>query len=619
MTIEAGIDHIHVHPQFMGGGAVFFDLNGDGWEDLYLTGGVSEDKLYLNDTQGNFIDISERIPFQPNQTSSGVIAGDVNQDGCPDLFVTNYDKSAPNYLMINDCKGGFLNESRLRGINDNAESIGGSFWDYDNDGDLDIYVANYIEDINFIRDSIADAVIGYAHICEGNYLYNNDGSGSFVEIAEKVGIQGKGCTLATLAFVNEEGDQVMYTANDYGAWIHANEFFIYDPIQDTFINRASELNLDAGIYGMGIAIGDVGNDLDNDFYITNIGKNVFYENDSGYFEDQAEEFGVENRLAWGELQATSWGTFFFDVENDGDLDLFVANGFIPSANFNPTSPVDPNKLYIWTKRRTFEDRSEAFKLDFSGFNRGCIYSDYDNDGDLDILIATLGAEGSTEQNLRYQLFKNDIETENNFVKIKLKGKQSNHDGFGSIAYVFTDTGKAYMRNLYSGGTHASQNSSLLHFGLADANSIDSIKIKWPDQTIQLIENIPVNKSILIEQDLANFMILGCTNEQSSFYEMEAKFDSFCETDLNTPTYEINHLKLDIRFNGSLILVDSDLNTDLQIQIFNTIGQSVNEVKSMPAWETSKILDITHLNTGIYFVVINGQSVFESLKFYRASH
>jgi len=601
----------------MGGGAVFFDLDGDGWEDLYLTGGVANDKLYLNDTKGGFIDISERIPFQPKQTSSGVIAGDVNKDGCTDLFVTNYDKSAPNYLMINDCKGGFVNESRLRGINNNAESIGGAFWDYDRDGDLDIYVGNYIQEINFTRDSITDGVIGYDHICQGNFLYQNDGTGSFVEIAENLGIQGSGCTLASLPFINENGDQVIYIANDYGAWIQPNELFIYESLKDTFVDIAANLNLDAGIYGMGIALGDVGNDLDNDLYISNIGNNVFYENNAGYFENNADIHDVENRLAWGELQATSWGTFFFDLENDGDLDLFVANGFVPSANFNPTSPVDPNKLYVWTKNRTFEERAELFKLDFQGINRGCIYSDYDNDGDLDILIATLGAEGSTKQQLKFQFFKNEIETDNSFIKLKLKGKQNNADAFGAIAYVYTDTGKAYMRNLYSGGTHASQNSTLIHFGLADAHKIDSIKIKWPDQSIEMIIDIPVNKNILIEEGSSSFSILGCTNARSRHHETDAQFDSYCESDLNTSTFDSEHKDLNIDSDGRFIYIQSALNTNLEIQLVNTIGQPVNHVELMKAFESSKSIDMTKLHSGIYFVLIKGDSVLVSKKIYRS--
>lgn len=616
VTSKVGINHVHVHPQFMGGGAVFFDLDGDGWEDLYLTGGVVDDKLYLNDTDGGFIDVSERIPFQPGQTSSGVIAGDVNQDGCIDLFVTNYDNSAPNYLMINDCEGGFINESRLRGINDNGESIGAAFWDYDRDGDLDIYVGNYIQDIQFMRDSITNAVIGYDHNCQGNFLYQNDGSGSFTEIAEDLGIRGNGCTLAMLPFINESGDQVMYIANDYGAWIQANELFMYEPSLDTFKNVAADFNLDAAIYGMGIAIGDVGNDLDNDFYITNIGSNVFYENESGKFVDNADIHDVENRLAWGQLQSTSWGTFFFDLENDGDLDLFVANGFVPSANFNPTSPVDPNKLYVWTKDQTFEDKSEVFNLDFQGINRGCIYSDYDNDGDLDILIATLGAEGSTEQNLRFQFFKNEIETDNNFLKIKLQGIENNPDGFGSVAYVYTDDGKAYMRNLYSGGTHSSQNSSVLHFGLADANHIDSIKVTWPDQSTEFITDIPINKNILITEGTAEYMILGCTNDQSNFFEMDAQFDSYCESDLNTSTFETNHVDLNIQSDGKLLHINSDLNIDLNLRLVNLIGQSVSGIEKMQAYENIKTIDLSDLEDGIYFLLIEGHSVLLSKMVYR---
>ncbi len=619
VTIDAGINHLHVHPQFMGGGAVFFDLDGDGWEDLYLTGGVLDDKLYLNDTQGGFIDISDRIPFQPMQTTSGVIAGDVNADGCTDLFLTNFDKTAPNYLMMNDCQGGFINESRLRGINHNGESIGGSFLDYDQDGDLDIYVANYIESFNFIRDSITNGVIGYGHFCQGNFLYKNDGLGNFEEVAQAVGAQGLGCTLATAPFITEDSLSAIYIANDYGAWIHPNELLVYDVGLDTFTDQAEEWNIDAGIYGMGIAIGDVGNDLDNDLYVSNIGDNVLYENEFGRYSNNAEVYDVENTLAWGQLQATSWGTFFLDVENDGDLDLFVANGFVPSANFNPTSAVDANKLYIWTKSETFEDKTEAFQLDFTGFNRGCVYGDYDNDGDLDILIATLGPDGTEDPDLRFQLYRNDIKTENTFLKIKLKGNDLNVDAFGATAFVYPQNGTPMMRTLYSGGTHASQNSTFLHFGLAGASAVDSIKIVWPDHSIEIIPDVPVDKTVLIEQNTQMAVILGCTNPKSSFYEEEALFDSFCEADLNTSSTNIEIEGINMWSDGTKLRIETELGYDLRLQLTNSIGESLTPDILIDRQQTTYIHDMSSYQTGIYIALLKFQNSIYSQKIFIGGH
>ena len=168
---DLGFEHAHVHPALMGGGVVLFDLNNDGWEDIYLTGGFARDRLLLNLGDFQFEDITRSLPYIPlTLETSGGMSGDFNNDGWADLFITTYDPETPNILLINDQNGGFIEATFTAGISHPGPGIGGTLIDFNNDGHLDVYVNNYIDTLRFERDSIADAIIGYDHVCFSQFL-----------------------------------------------------------------------------------------------------------------------------------------------------------------------------------------------------------------------------------------------------------------------------------------------------------------------------------------------------------------------------------------------------------------------------------------------------------------
>ena len=607
VTRTAGLVHGHVDAQFIGGGAAFFDFDQDGWEDLFFTGGVIEDKLYINDTKGGFEDHSTLLPENTNKLSrtSGVIAADFDNDGCTDLLVTTFDQESACYLLKNTCNGTFEDISLVANIVEKGPSIGATVLDFDLDGDLDIYVINYIDSIQTTRDSIG-IINGFAHDCSLNYFYQNNGDGTFTEVAEEMGVAGLGCSLAVMG-LSIKNQPAIYVANDFGAWIQPNELFVYEPDSNKFVERASEIGLDAAIYGMGIAMGDVGNDGDFDFYISNLGRNVFYENRGDTFLDVATEFEVENTKARGELLATSWGTFFFDFDSDADLDLFVANGFIPSAHFLPTSLQDVCKLYIW-RNGTFMDQSELLGVDYEFVNRGAIYGDYDHDGDLDLVLATLSRKGSVNLNLNFQLFRNDTPTPFNHAIVSLEGTTNNRDGVGTTVKLFLPD-KTLMRYSYVGGTHASSNSKFLHFGLGRDTSIDSLQISWANGGRDTYYDLSANEKFHFVEGRATYEIVGCTDTNAKNYNQRATLNEACVRG----TVSVGDIALTSSLEiyptlttGQLFIKASKKIGDCRVNIYDELGRIVKTQQLTINKNELNLLTLEGEQTGIYFIQIQSE-------------
>lgn len=606
ITQTAGLEHSHVEAQFIGGGAAFFDFNQDGWEDLFFTGGISNDKLYINNQEGGFEDHSTLLPENINKLSStsSVIAADFDNDGCTDLLVMTYDQESACYLLKNTCEGTFEDISVAANIVEKGPSIGATVLDFDLDGDLDIYVINYIDSIRTTKDSTG-AINGFDHDCSPNFFYQNNGDGTFTEVAEEMGVAGLGCSLAVMG-LSIKNRPAFYVANDFGAWIQPNELFVYEPDSNKFVERATEIGLDAAIYGMGIAMGDIGNDGDFDFYISNLGRNVLYENQSGTFKDLATEYEVENTKAWGELLATSWGTFFFDFDSDSDLDLFVANGFIPSANFLPTSPRDACKLYTW-RNGTFRDQSEIFGVGYERANRGAIYGDYDRDGDLDLVLATLGAEGSVNRQLNFQLFRNDTPTPFNHTLVSLEGITNNRDGVGTTVKVFIPN-KTLMRYSYVGGTHASSNSKFLHFGLGRETLIDSIQIIWANGLMDTHYNLPANEKFHFIEGRTTYDIVGCTDAIAKNYHPNATLNEACLYTVAVGDIALtNALTIyPTLTSGQVFIKSSKKIGDCRVNIYDELGRIIQAQNLSIGTEESNLLNLEGEETGLYFIQIQSE-------------
>lgn len=503
-----GINHIAVKNNYMSGGVAILDYDNDGWEDVYMTSGNLRDKLFRNLGNGEFEEVGIAAGFAEteNMGTFGVVSGDYDNDGDRDLFVTTQ-QNAPCYLYRNNGNGTFTNVSALANIVEESNSTSAIFGDYNQDGYLDIYVVNYIENPVFLTDENGNTN-GFAHECFPNFLYINNQDGTFTESAAAYGVDDIGCGLAAI-FTDYDGDRDadLYVINDFGEWVVPNVLYENQFPSDQFINQSNN-GIDLGLYGMGVAVGDYNNDGLLDYYVTNLGRNALLENrGSGVFLDVTAAAGVENTFVEdGQgLLTTGWGTGFFDYDNDTYVDLFVSNGYIPAASFIATNQLDPHKLYRNKGDNTFEDMSDTYSVNSPFKGRGFAYADFDKDGDLDLFVVSIALVGtSTDHSL---LYRNDTNNGNNWFRVNLEGTKSNRDAYGSRVELTIGTRKL-VRELNGGCSHASQHSSILHFGLGANTLIDELKVIWPDGTQQIETNVSSNQEINIIEEYADLVAIG---------------------------------------------------------------------------------------------------------------
>ena len=297
---------------------------------------------------------------------------------------------------------------------------------------------------------------------------------------------------------DQDSDPDLMIANDFGEWVTPNRLFVNNYPETSFTQQAETLGADPGIYGMGIAVGDIDLDGDFDYYITNLGRNVLLEHTPNGFTDISTEAGVED-TQFQSLNTVGWGTVFEDINRDLYPDLFVSNGFIASLDFIATNPDNPNRLFLNNQDNRFTDISASSGFNNAGRARGLASADYDNDGDVDILIINVnGLEvPGTEQ--KVALFENDYDTDGNWLSVSLEGTVNNKDGYGSIVRCYLDD-VVLVKELSTSATHASQNSSVLHFGLDQYSLIDSIQVSWPGGKVQSLQEVAANQRLHIVED-----------------------------------------------------------------------------------------------------------------------
>jgi hypothetical protein len=505
VTTASGIDHTFNQVSNMGGGAVFFDYNNDGWEDLYITSGKGKDKLYQNLSNGNFQLVSGAwLNITEDYYTIGAVSGDVNNDGYKDLLVTTWrgeDNNGPlqrNLLFMNNGNGTFSESGTASGLTEPGFSMGASMLDYNNDGFLDIYLVNYIETGVPLYDGNGN-VNGFDHDCYANLFYKNNGDGTFTEVAATLGVDNNGCALAVMPTdYDQDEDQDIYIANDFGEFVVANTMLKNNYPTDSFTDVSVATNMNVGIYGMGIAYADFDKDQDFDYYITNLGRNVLIQNDgSQNFTDISTAAAVENTYAENNgntLYTTGWGTAFLDVNNDTWPDLFVANGRVPAADFIATGEDDPNKLYINNGDGTFTDISNAAGVNDYNRGRGMAYCDYDKDGDLDVVVVVQdGSQSPTAKTVLYQNQLNPNGSDGkNWAQVTLHGTAINKDAMGAKVEL-TVNGEKLIQEVHGQGSHCSQHSLTLHFGLGSNTTITEMKVIWSSTSTQTFNNLSANK------------------------------------------------------------------------------------------------------------------------------
>ena len=502
IATEAGIDHYYKGVNDMGAGAAFFDMDNDGDEDLWLSGGLNQDALYENDGKGNFTEIGDQAGLwaTSNMVTTGVITGDLNNDGLRDVLIITHIGS-PNFIMRNNGDKTFERQY-LTGLEpDEAYSLAAAMADINQDGLLDIYAGHYIEKDRLDYSPVnPDSVVGFSHQCYANKLYINKGNWRFEEVSETWQAEDKGCALAT-AFTDYDGDfdPDLLIANDFGHWVFPNA--LLENNQSSFTNISTPSGMDVGIYGMGIAIGDYDNDLDLDYYITNLGENVLLRNEGdGTFSNQTVTAGVGDKNVTENLLATGWGTAFIDFDNDTDLDLYVVNGYVPAAAFIANAKANPNRCFENDGQGNFTNVLNQSGVESPERGRGLAYADIDNDGDIDFLVANVNRQATPDTIQKVQLYRNDTPGDKDWFKIRLRGTQNNRDGLGSQIKIKVN-GQWYLQEANGGyGTHASQNSSIIHFGLGNASSIDSLVIIWQGGHQQVFTQLAVNQLVTVEEE-----------------------------------------------------------------------------------------------------------------------
>ncbi len=505
-----GIDYSALPDFLMGGGAVFFDYNNDNNLDLFFTGGNRRDLLYRNNGDGTFTEtgIAAGILETEEYYTMGATSGDIDNDGDRDLLVVTagrqQDQFARNLFYLNNGDGTFTEVGNSIGITHPSYSAAASFGDVNMDGYLDIYVANYVIAQGPIETDSEGNIISFNPQCHPNFLYLNNGDGTFSEVAAQLGLDNTfegngGCGLAvTFTDFDEDGYPDVYLANDFGEWASSNKLYRNRYPDAQFADVSLETRMNIQMFGMGIAIGDYDEDQDLDYYVTNIRGNVLLQNQgNGTFMDRAESLGVDNVFT-GDKFTTGWGAVFFDYNNDSYLDLALANGFVGTEPIISTAVRDEDKLYQNNGDGTFTDVSSIEGFNNAEINRGIIFGDYDNDGDLDVFVSVVEDFESIDPHML--LYRNDTDNGFNWLKVDLQGTKSNRDGYGAHIHLYADN-RVLMREIDGGSSFASQSSSTAHFGLANIESVDSLQITWPGGNKQIVRDIEVNQSIVITEEV----------------------------------------------------------------------------------------------------------------------
>ena len=446
-----------------------YDLDGD--LDVYLVARQQyhpdqEDtwnRLFRNNSDGTFTDVTleagvlSRVSgFARGQMGNkfGAAWGDFDNDGDPDLFLTQI---GPDILYRNEGNGTFEDVTAAAGVagtDDNANHASALWWDYDLDADLDLYLSNW---------------------GGGNTFYENQGNGTFEDITDRSGLGDLGQTWTSIPIdANRDGLPDLYVVNDFGA----NRFYL-NTSDKTFIEATAQFGLEDEGHGMGVAIGDCNNDGAFDIYLTNDA--AYYPNPlftagaQGAFTEEGQALGVSN-AEW------AWGTEFLDYDHDGDLDLYVVNGF----------PIDHGNNYLFANQLveqgqpTFEDRSAASGADGEPDARGLAVFDYNDDGKLDLLVANWDG-------VPY-LYRNETEAEN-WLLIELTGTASNRDALGATISV-TAGGRTVHRH-HDGVDFLGQSIKPLHVGLGPASLAETVVVRWPSGLEDILHDVPVNQRLQI--------------------------------------------------------------------------------------------------------------------------
>jgi enediyne biosynthesis protein E4 len=497
----------------LGSGVALFDYNNDGLLDVLLVNGSSFamlanpllprscSRLYRNNGDGTFTDVTRESGLINEGWGVGITVGDYDNDGHRDVFITNYGSNA---LFHNNGNGTFTNVTREAGLEGGNWSTGCAWGDYDRDGRLDLYVARYVDFekgsmptpgtntyCNYRGVPVACGPRGLPGLAD--LFYHNEGNGTFREVSMETGVRdtvrGYGLGVVWLDYDND-GWPDIFVAND-----SMPNYLWHNKGNGTFEEIAMEAGCALSGDGraqsnMGVAVGDYDNDGWLDLFVTHFSEdyNTLYHNERGQFEDVTYQAGL-GTVSYSQL---AWGTGFFDFDNDGWKEIFVANGHIyPQADQAGNHYFQNNQLLSNLRNGRFAllpDRESGFTVARS--SRGAAFGDLRNNGQIDIVVNNIDDQPFVYESAR--------PLTGNWVRLRLVGTKCNRDAIGARVRI-TAGGRTQIDEVRSASSFVSSSDVRLHFGLGDATAVDKVEIRWPDGSVEQHGQLAPNREYTVRQ------------------------------------------------------------------------------------------------------------------------
>lgn len=633
---------------YNGGGVAVGDINNDGLEDLFFTSNLGQNKLYLNLGNLKFKDITQQagtgLAGRPGDWKTGVTMADVNGDGLLDIYVCysglGDNAKRRNQLFINKGNNKFVEMAKQYGLDDPGYSTQAVFFDYNNDGKLDMFLLNHnVKKINNLEFAQAKAETDEL---ASNKLFENQG-GHFVDVSKKAGIIQNPLTFGlgvAIADINKDGLQDIYVTNDY----NEPDYLYINNGNGTFTEDSQKCFKHLSQFSMGVDIADINNDglpdmmtldmlppdnrrqkllqlqenyesfelmLNQNLYKQYMRNMLQVNNGDGTFSEIGQLAGVSN-TDW------SWCPLIADFDNDGYKDIFISNGYFrdytnkdflrywgdyklkKAMDREPFLLMDLVKAmpsttlsnYIFQNNHnlTFTDKKQDWGITKTGISSGSVYADLDNDGDLDLITNNINSEASILQNMTMETGKKS------YLAVNLKQPEGNTNAIGSKVFVYNGKQVQYQEVNPNRG-YLSCVSTVLNFGMGDQQQADSIRIIWPDQTSQLLTGVKANQRLNITYKTGNpvFKTDGKSNTKSVFNLAKPIID-YTHTENTINDFKRQPLMLFMSSKTGPVIAKADVNKDGLEDLFiagdqNTLGKIFIQMPD-GTYTTKGISDIT---------------------------
>ena len=528
---------------YTGGGVAAGDINNDGLTDLFFSGNMVSSRLFLNKDNLHFEDITESSGILNTSWGTGAVMADINQDGWLDIYlcVSGNGPEKANLLFINNQNNTFSELAGAYGLADERQAMHASFFDYDGDHDLDLFIitnpASFENNVNNIQPRKLNG--------EGvstDILYRNNGNSTFTDVSKEAEILVEGYSLGlAISDINNDQWPDIYISNDF----IGNDILYINNQDGTFTNRAAEYFKHTSFAGMGNDIADINNDglvdvVELDMRPEDNARQKLIIPPTGYDKFQLSlRMGYEPQFSRNTFQLNqgsnkfseisflsgisstdwSWSALAADYDNDGDKDLFVTNGFLRDLGnmdyityqniYNtPLGTVQAKadrkltsikslegavlRNYIFENKNdlTFANQSEAWGMDTKGISQGAAYADLDNDGDLDLVVNNMNEEAFVYENKSNEIFRR------NYLRIKFKGSLQNRDGIGVKVTIYNQKQMQFFEHFMNRGFESTVDD-VLHIGLDTVQVIDSLEVIWPDSKYEVIKNVKANQVLTL--------------------------------------------------------------------------------------------------------------------------